>query len=429
MTNRSFVQGTRRLSLALSVCAAAAIGVAPALAQQPPDQAQLLQMLMQRMQGAQPGETPFAMPMQQQQAVRPSAPQVSEAQLAAQLAAWADAKGPFATESFRDGFSIQGERMLDPEGAILKFAVDASTGDAAYLAEIGANQYALKLMRYRTGNPVTIGTATRQQGVWSMETVSGIRAAGTRMNLSPRGFSIARDNALFSYQAGAGLKSFGLPEAFVLASHQNGDIEATKWLLLEKRAENKAIEGGVLGGTSLGEMVSLVKQLGAVVGVNKSDADFALYNIATREVVPIHISLEEKQANFLSKCRQRNKWVAQCEQLETRASLYGQDGAPNRQHYFWRLAWFQTPRGPIALTMEDSIGKIEAIELASGQRVTVFSRALGIAGWSASQQPDGRVMVTAQLGLDRQRVDDVAKLFEPRVVVQEASTSRSQTPQ
>jgi len=176
MTNRSLAFGVRRISMALAV-AAAAIGAAPVLAQQPPDQAQLLQMLMQRMQGTQQGAAPFAMPVQQQQAVRPSAPQVTEAQLAAQLAGWADAKGPFATESYRDGFSIQGERILDPEGAILKFAVDPTTGDAAYLAEVGADQYALKLMRYGTGNALTIGTATRQQGVWTVETVSGVRAA------------------------------------------------------------------------------------------------------------------------------------------------------------------------------------------------------------------------------------------------------------
>lgn len=407
--------------VALTLLSAAAWTTAQTPAQQP-DPAQLMQQLLLRMQAgglpAQAAQPPVAQ--------RPAQPAISEAQLGAQLAAWGQGQGPYATESFRDGFAIAGERVLDPEGVILKYAVDSQTGDAAYLAETGLGQYAIKLMRYGAGSPVTIATASRQTGVWAVETVTGVRVAGTGMNLSPRGFNIARENAMFMYTAGAGLKSFGLPDSYMLATHQNGNVAATKWVLLEKRIETKKAEGGVLGGSGLGQMMGLVKQLGAAVGVNKSDADYALYNVETRKTLPIHISLDDKQAQFLSQCRQRNRWVAQCDRMDSVESLYGQDGSPNRQHYYWRLAWYATAQGPVALTMEDSISKLEAVSLNDDRRVTVFSRALGIAGWSSQQQPDGRVSANAQLGFSRESVEDVAALFGPAVAAHAAVAAQAQ---
>lgn len=406
-----------RLTVISTVAALIGLGALSAAHAQPqqPDPAQLLQALMQRMQanGMQP---PGGAAMPQQAPVRPAQPVMTEAQLAAQLDTWGAAQGPYAIEGFRDGFSIGGDRILDPEGVILKYAVDHQTGDAAYLAEMGAGQYVVKVMRYGAGAPVTIATAHRQQGIWTVETVTGVRVAGSGLNLSPRGFNIARENAMFMYGAGTGLKSFGLPESFMLAAHQNGNVSATKWVLLEKRRETKQAEGGALGGTSLGQLFGAVKQLGATVGVTKGDADYALYNVETRKALPIHISLDDKQAQFLSQCRQRNRWIAQCDRLDLAESLYGQDGQPNRQHYFWRLAWYATAQGPVALTMEDNITKLEAVSLNDDRRATVFSRALGIAGWSARQLPDGRVSASAQMGFSRETVDDVGALFAQAAV-------------
>lgn len=410
-----------RFSLLPTVAALALCGALQAQAQtQQPDPNQLMQMLMQRMQQQQQGggQMPYPGYAQQQQPQQQRPAAIPEAQLAEQIGGWAAGQGPYAVEGFRDGFSIGGDRVLDPEGVILKYAVDSQTGDAAYLAEMGPGQYVIKVMRYGTGAPLTVATARRQQGVWTVETVTGVRVAGNGLNLSPRGFNIARENAMFMYTAGAGLKSFGLPENFMLAAHQNGNVAATRWVLLEKRRETKEAEGGVLAGTALGGLFGAVKQLGATVGVTKGDADYALYHLESRKTLPLHISLDDKQAQFLSQCRQRNRWIAQCDRLDLVESLYGQDGMPNRQHYYWRLAWYATSQGPVALTMEDNISKLEAISLADERRVTVFSRALGIANWNSRQLPDGRVGVSAQMGLSRESVEDVAALFGQSVAVQ-----------
>ncbi|MCK7499015.1 MAG: hypothetical protein MZW92_57300 [Comamonadaceae bacterium] len=62
--------------------------------------------------------------------------------------------------------------------------------------------------------------------------------------------------------------------------------------------------------------------------------------------------------------------------------------------------------------MEDNITKIEAVDLDTERRLTVLSRPLGIAEWSARQMSDGRVSVSAQMGFSRESVDDVAQLFQ-----------------
>lgn len=393
-----------------AILSAGLLAAAAASQAQQLDPEQLRQLLTQRAGMFAPLQQVAAAP------ARPAVPQVSEAALAQQLAAWPAANGPFAVEHFRDGFSIEGQRVLDPEGRIAQYAVDNATGDAAYLMEGAPGQYAIKLMRHRSGAPVTIASASRQMGVWSVETITGVRVNGSRLNLNPRGFLVARDNALFRYVAGTGLRSFGLPETHTLAAHQNGNVGTTGWLLLEKRRDTKEREGGLLSQGSLGQLVGAFKDLGTVLGVSKSDSDFALYQLETGKTIPLGISLSEKQTNVLSQCQQRNRWVALCDHLDTVDSLYGQDGYANRSHYFWRVSWFNTPRGAVAVVMEDGITKIDAIDLATDRRATLFQRALGIGNWSASQQPDGRVQVTAQLGFESARNEDVVRVFEAAAV-------------
>lgn len=373
---------------------------------------QVRQLLLQQMGTLAPAAQP-APALAQRNTPAP----VSEAAVGQQLAAWPQAQGTFVVNRFRDGFSINGERVLDPEGEIVQYAVDSQTGDAAYLMKAQPDQYLIKLMRHRGPAPLTIGGATRRAGQWTVETISGVRAAGNRLNLTPRGFIVARDNALFRYQAGSGQKAYGLPETHVLAAHQNGNVSGTGWLLLEKRVETKENEGGILAQGSLGALFGSIKKIGSIVGVNASDSDYALFNLDTNKLLPLTISLTDNNANFMSQCRARNYWVAECDRMDTVASLYGQDGYPNRLHYFWRVSWFNTQRGPVAVVMDHG-SRIDAIELNTERRVNLFERALGIGQWSATQHPDGRVQVKAQVGLDASVQEDVAGLFDTAQPVQ-----------
>ena len=78
---------------------------------------QLRQLLQQQL--GMPTQVESAPPLLAQ---RNAPAQSSEAALARQLAAWAPAQGPFAVERFRDGFSINGERVLDEQ--LLKALVE-----------------------------------------------------------------------------------------------------------------------------------------------------------------------------------------------------------------------------------------------------------------------------------------------------------------
>lgn len=374
-----------------------------------PQQQQLLQQLLLMQQrastqlNAQPGLNPQQ--LQQQQ------PRLSEADLASRISAWPAVQGPFSMDRFRDGFAVNGQRVLDPEGRIIQYSLDGASGDIAYSIEMGPNQYQIKLTRQGVTQPVVIASASKQGGQWIVETVTGVRVSGARLTLSGRGFIVARDNALFRYDAGRGLSSSALPETHTLAAMQNGDIAATGWVLLEKRQDTKAQEDGVLANTSLGGLFSAVKALGAAAGVTKSDSDYALFELATSKLRPVGISLGEKEAQILSQCHRKNNFVNICDRMESVESVWSQSGTPNRGHYFWRVSWYRTPTGPMAVVMQDGIGKIEAIDLTSDRQLVVFERALGIGDWSAKQTPDGRVQVKAKLGFETAIRDDVAQLF------------------
>jgi hypothetical protein len=393
-----------RRSLVISLITVTSLGAAPLASAQQGDPLQLLRMLQQR--AGQPPQQAYA-PI----AAAPALPAMTEAQLAQTLAAWPAQKGPFAVEKFRDGFNIEGRRVLDPEGRIVKSSVDQNTGDAGYLIETAPDAFRIKLMRYKGGAPMTLATAYRQAGLWTVETVTGVRAVGARLNVNARGFMIARENSLFKYVAGEGLLSYGLPEAFTMAPLQNGNVATTGWVLLEKRAETVQEEAGLLGKTELGSLWRAVKAVGAAAGVSKSDSDYALYNLESNKSVPIGISFGEKQSGIVSQCQNRNMWVAMCDRYESVESAYQQDGSPNRGHYYWRVSWFNTPEGNVAVVMEDGITKVDAIQLDTGKRASVFQRTLGIGDWSCKQELDGRVSARATLGFSQGVNEDVGALL------------------
>lgn len=395
-----------RLTLGLALATPLAGAVAQNM---PPEALQRLQLLMQ-----QRGLAPQAAAQPAPNLVAQQ-PRISEAELASLVAAWPEAQGPFAIERFRDGFGVNGRRVLDPEGRIFQYALDSASGDIAYAIESGANQYVVKLMRHGDNPPLVIASASKQGGQWLVETVTGVRVIGSRLTLSGRGFIVARDNALFRYDAGRGLISSALPETHTLAAAQNGDIAATGWVMLEKRQDTKAQEGGALGNSSLGQLFGAVKAFGAAVGVNKSDSDYALYELGTGKLLPIGISLGEKQSHILSQCHRRSAVINQCDRMDSIESVWAQDGSPNRGHYFWRASWYRTAVGPVAVVMEDNIGKIQAINLTTEQRSVVFERTLGIGDWSARQMPDGRVEVKAKLGFETAVQPDALQLFNQAV--------------
>ena len=410
------------------ICAASAIALVQGCATNPMDQERALE-LVRAMSNPRPAVPAHGYVMGVSQSPDQKVVEVSEQSLGERIAGWTSTSGPVMVEGFRDGFSIGGKRVLDPEGPIYRYAVDSKTGNAAYLVQTQPQQFVLKLLHHASGEVVQLGTASRQAGGWSVQTVTGVKANGARLNVTPRGFIVSRDRALFRYTAGVGLKSFALPDTHTMAAHQNGSVHQTGWLLLEVDPESKKPSGGssffgqVLAQSGLADVATAARRVGLAAGVGKADSDYVLYHYESGRTVPIGIELGDKQTTLLSECRRKNAALSLCDRAESVESLYSQDGSPNNSHYFWRVSWFDTNVGTVAVVMEDNVSKVDALNLDSGQRVNVFQRALGIASWSAKQQPDGKVQVRAQLGFESQLQGDVAGLFRTGVQTGSAALS------
>lgn len=369
----------------------------------PEQQRQLLTLLLKQQ----------AEQAQQQQGTglpQPAAPvgQRSEASLAAELNKIARLTEGVVFERYRDGFAINGRRYIDPEGKITSYGFDALSGDFTYLAETSPGVFVVKAGRALAhGDPVTIATAQRQGALWQVSTVTGKRFTGYSLIPSSRGFVIARDNTGFRYVPGTGTTNIVAPEEFSIAALQNGDIGNTSYILLERTQASN----GTQPGNSLGALMSAVKSLGSVVGIGKKE-DYAMLDIQSNRLVPINLALEGKQVQVMSACRKKNFLIAQCAHMDAFDSVFEPNGSKNLGHYFWRINWFNAPGRPILVSQEGGLTKVSATDLNSGKKVILFERALGIASFSARQDANGKISVTAQVGFASETKDDVAALLD-----------------
>lgn len=373
----------------------------------PEQQKQLLTLLLkQQMGGAvQPTQAPTQAPAQ---SALQAAPARTEADLATAFSKFPVLAEGVQFERFRDGFSVNGKRYIDPEGKISSYAFDPQSGDFTYLAEAHTGEFILKSGRaLSTEEPVTIATAYQQGPLWQVSTATGKRFTGYRLIPSSRGFVVARDNTGFRYVPGSGTTNIVAPEAYSIAALQNGDIANTGYILLERTPESN----GTQPGNSLGALFSSVKSLGNTLGLGKKE-DYALLQIESNRLVPVSVSLEDKQVQVMSMCKQKNILIAKCQQMDTFESAYEPNGSRHLSHYFWRINWFNVPGRPILVSQEGGLSKISATDLNSGKKVILFERTLGIANFSTVQHANGKISVTAQLGFSSETRDDVLALLD-----------------
>lgn len=371
----------------------------------PEQQKQLLTLLLkQQLGGAQQQGAAMPLPLAANNAV----PQRTEASLAADFRQFPTLTQGVQFERFRDGFAINGQRYIDAEGKITSYAFDAQSGDFTYLAETHPGEYVLKAGRAMTqSEPITIATAQKQGMIWQVTAATGKKFTGYRLIPSSRGFVIARDNTGFRYVPGSGTTNIVAPEAFSIAALQNGDIANTGYILLERTPTSN----GTQPGNSLGALFSAVQSLSSVVGVGKKE-DYALLNMDNGRVVPVNISLESKQVQVMSACKQKNFLIAKCAQMESFESAFEPNGTRNMSHYFWRINWFNVPGRPVLVSQEGGLGKVTATDLNSGKKVVLFERALGIASFAAIQDANGKINVTAQMGFSSESRQDVLALLD-----------------
>lgn len=378
-----------------------------------PEQKQLLMNMLLKKAGA-------LAPMQSPQAASAAAlSQRSEADLASEFKQWPTLKELVQFERYRDGFAMNGRRYIDPEGTITSYGIDTQTGDFTYIAETSSGQYLLKSGRaMMSGDPVAFATAQKQGATWTVNTVTGKKFVGSRLIPSSRGFVLARDNTGFRYIPGSGTTNIVAPDEFTIAALQSGDIASTGYILLERTPASNDTKAG----NALGSLFSRIKSLGSSVGIGKKE-DYALFNMETNRLVPVNISIDEKQVQVMSECRKQNAFYARCSRVDSFDSLFEADGSKNMSYYFWRIYWFNVPGRPILVSQEGGLSKISATDLNSGKKVILFERALGIAGFTAKQDLAGKISVTAQMGFSSESRDDVAALLDtlPDVAVKAAT--------
>jgi hypothetical protein len=375
-----------------------------------PDEHRMLLQLMLKQQGLGGGSN--ASPLQPSQTpsvtTAPAVAQVSETELQATFNQWPMPDKGVVFARFRDGFSMNGVRHIDPEGQIVAYGFGGLSGDFTYLAQLQSGVHAIKFGRANSGvEPVLVATAEKRGGTWNITTVTGKRLSGSRLLPSSRGFVVARDNTGFQYTPGKGTSNFSAPEEFVIAALQNGDISKTRHILLER---NPAMDSSARLG-SAGQLLNTFKSLGSSLGINRKE-DYALMNIDTGKLTPINISMEGKQVQLMSECRKRNNLINDCARMDSFESVYKPDGSRNMSHYFWRISWLQTSTRTLLISQEGGLGTITATDLNTGKKVVLFERALGIANFEVQQNVDGTLDISAQMGLSQESKKDIAALMD-----------------
>lgn len=323
---------------------------------------------------------------------------VTEEAVAAKLKEMGEPLKGAVIRSARDGFSVNNVRHVDAEGRIAGFAYDAVSGDITYMIANNPNARTFKyLPAGSTKEPLVIGVAQKTMNGWQFSSLSGKNLAGDSVTLTPKGVLVVRDSAAFRYEPGVGASQMGVPDGWVVAPLQRGNL-ATGYLLLEKIEEESALP--------IGKVLSL----GVTVGLAKKE-DYALLEAKTGKLTMLNIQIDGKNQTSLSNCHRKNNYVNICDNATSYESLYTNIGR-NMGHYYWKANWMNTPSGPILVSMENSVKDIYITDLTSGKKVQAFSRTLGISDYDIEQGPDGKVRINAKWMFQDHVIDDAVKFMQ-----------------
>jgi hypothetical protein len=382
-------------------------------AQEMAERQQMMQMFMSRMNAKQIQSQHTAANPAAASATQLAGPSLTETELKQQIEQLPTLESGVKFTDKKDGFDVDGNRYLDPEGKILTYGYDYATGDVTYLAALNDKDYVIKFTRVLTrAEPLTIATAHREGGQWQVRTASGRNLTGNSLIPTSRGFIVGRDTVAFRYTPGEGIGNFSALEGFHLASFQNGDVATTGYVLLEKEATSQSKQ----------DLFASFKSIGNTLGLNKQE-DYMLVNVDTGRAYPINIPLDDKQAAYYSRCRKKNWMVNICDEVNFRESLYKPDGFKNHGHYYWRITWLNTRSGPILVAQENGLMDLTLTDLNTGRKLTLYHRAMGLNGFDVEQDADGKVNLTLQAGFEKKYFDDLEQLIASSIAEAE-STSR-----
>lgn len=328
---------------------------------------------------------------------------MTESQIAATMANWPAKPQSFVLVERKDGFELNGQVIADPEGRITSVASDAVSGAITYVVQ-GSRGVTIKAMcAGDSSRTLVIATGRQTANGWELQTSTGQSLTGPTVAVLSDGFLVGRDTAAFRYKSGQGVTNIAIPTGWALTPLQRGDLGSTDHVLLEK--------DGAMGNDSATRLMSSLQSIGSMLGATRKE-DYALFNIKTRKLLPLNIAANGKTINVHSQCRKRNKFISECAQMQSFESLYQRDGSKHNTHYYWSIHWMNTPSGPVALTLEDGMGRLFLTDLQSGKKVVVLERSLGIADWDVLTHPDGRIGVKGRLAFETREVSDVLSLLQ-----------------
>ncbi len=351
--------------------------------------------------------SPGVMPMAMAAPAPAAAPQPtkSTAELAQQMTALPEPQA-VQFEQRKDGFVINGQLVVDPEGKVERAAVDPLTGDFAYLVQRMDGRQVLKRGRGTATPPLVVGQVSARPGQWMLQTVDGQTLAGDGLVLSSQGALVLRAASAFEFRPGQPLRTITIPTGWTPVPLQRGDVASTRTLLLEKDTSGQPAKDSLVG--SVTGLFSLAKR---VVGAEEPN-DYALFHLDSGMLTPLTMSLDDKQVTRYSDCRRQNAVVNRCNNATSYESLWNPDGSPNNFHYFWQAQWFNTSAGPMAVVRQGSTKEVRLFDLTTGKQVVAFRRPMGIARHSAELMPDGKLRVTAQLAFTSHTLEDARALLD-----------------
>lgn len=334
----------------------------------------------------------------------------TEAELKAQYIALPKAKSLNDFEIKKDGLRYNGVMFADPAGPTSRFSIDPESATAAYLVKQTARGGEVKVARIGGAvSTLVIGTYENTGAGVKFVSVTGQSMLGQVIIPLADGALVLRDTVGFRYKIGAGIQQVSIPEGWLITPLQRGNVSSTGVLLLEQAPPENG-GGGLLGavmGTEFSEAVEGLK--GALGG---STFHYALLNTNDGKLHLLNFSRSGKNQNRYLNCRKKNSVFNECADMYTEESLWDKYGAPNNGHYFWKVDWQMSNGQPVAVIQENSLRSVNALNLAAGKRVNLFERALGVNGISPFINKEGKLGVTAKLGLDQQTVEDVHAAIE-----------------
>ena len=314
---------------------------------------------------------------------------VNESELAQKIKTYSKYSNGVKFEKRKDGFTINGKDVyLDPEGKIVNYGYNWEDGSFFYLIELSRSTYKIKFNRVGSNKPsLDIGFVEKVQNNYSIKTVSGKKFNGQGLILTSTGFIITREGSAFIYNVGEKTKTFATPKGWHIAYFQNGDVASTHFLLLERDKEKD------ISTNPLTSFWNATKELGNTLGINKKE-DYKLVNLENpSKGYLINITLGDKEINTYSNCKRQNSFYQSCSQMDTRSSLYEENGLKNFSHYYWSITWFKGKNSIFSISKESTNRKIYIRDLNTGKTVEVASRITGFPEFNAVQDKDGLVKI------------------------------------